>query len=264
MPETASCVVRDLQLTPAELKFYVEEGYLRLGGLVDPDVIDDLREEIIDVACTAHDLDREQLCHATASADKLRQSRQYLASMKLNELINGEAMISIASQLVGGPAKLYSPFTAVKAGGGGGSFDFHQDNNYTQHEPEGGSLNIWVALSDMSPENGCLQVIPRSHRNGQLPSKDCPDKDGHQQIDVDPIDCVPLRMRAGEAVAFSRWTVHGSGPNHTNEPRVAYALQYVRNDVNYLDKKTCEWRPIDKPLWHIGPVDEIGPYAGEK
>ena len=264
MLQTDSCVVRELELTPAELKFYVDEGYLRLGGLVDPQAIDEIREEILDIACRAHQLTREQLAHATGSADKLRQSRQYLESMKLNELVNGPAILSIASQLVGGPAKLYSPFTAVKAGGGGGVFDFHQDNNYTQHEPAGGSLNIWVAFDDMSPENGCLQLIPRSHLNGQLPSKDCPDKDGHQQIDVNPVHCVPLRMKAGEAVAFSRWTVHGSGPNRTDEPRVAYALQYVRNDVKYFDKKSSQWRLIEKPLWHIGPVAELGDYANEK
>lgn len=264
MSQMESCVVRELLLAPAELKFYCEEGYLRLGGLVDPAVISVLRGEILDVVCRAHHVTREQLCHASESADKLRQSRQYLESMKLHELINGSAMLSIASQLVGGPAKLYSPFTAVKAGGGGGKFDFHQDNNYTQHEPVGGSLNIWVALDDMSPENGCLKVMPRSHLSGQLPSKDCPDQDGHQQIDIAEIDCVPLRMRAGEAVAFSRWTVHGSGPNHTNEPRVAYALQYVRDDVQYLDKQSGQWRPIDKPLWHIGPVAALGDYADEK
>src|SRR5262245_22586112 len=118
MIEMESCTVRDMLLSAAELKFYLNEGYLRLGGLVDPEAVHQIREEILDVVCRAHHLTREQLSHATGSAaDKLRQSRQYLEGMKLNELINGPAMLSIASQLVGGPAKLYSPFTAVKAGG---------------------------------------------------------------------------------------------------------------------------------------------------
>jgi hypothetical protein len=39
----------------------------------------------------------------------------------------------------------------VKAGGGGGTFPFHQDKNYTNHDPALGSINIWVALVDALP-----------------------------------------------------------------------------------------------------------------
>jgi ectoine hydroxylase-related dioxygenase (phytanoyl-CoA dioxygenase family) len=256
-------VLRPVNISSEDLNFYRDHGYLRINKIVDPSAIDTLREEILEVVCRSHGVSRMELSQASTSADKLRQSRQYLEAMKLNELINGAEMISLASQLVEGPARLYSPFTAVKSGGGGGTFHFHQDNNYTQHEPVGGSLNIWVALSDMSEANGCLQVVPRSHLNGNVTSKESADGDGHREVEVDPATCVALNMKAGDAVAFSRWAIHGSGPNNTIEPRVAYALQYVRDDVKYFDKKTSQWKPIVEPLWHIGPVEQLGDYANE-
>jgi len=260
MPATLQPVVRPIRLAPAEVQFYKNEGYLVIGGLIDSDTAADLREEIIDVVCQAHGVTRQQLNHASGKADKLRQSAQYLEGSKLHALIHGREILGVASQLIEGQAIMYSPFTAIKAGGGGGTFHFHQDNNYTEHVPGTSSLNIWIALNDMTPENGCLQVVPRSHLGGQIQSRQSDDGDDHRQVEVDPLACLPVRMRAGDAIAFTRWTVHGSGPNDTSEARVAYALQCHREDTQYVNKQTGEKkRLLDHPLWELGAVSEIKP-----
>lgn len=254
----ASGIVTSLRLTDSEVEFYRREGYLCLPGLVDTAAVDRLRTEVFDVL-EANGVSRAGLGQASETADKLRQCPQYLAGSALDELINGEATLAVASRLIGGRAIRYLPFTAVKAGGGGGTFHFHQDNNYTRHDPALGSINIWVALEDMTPENGCLQVVPRSH-HAQLDARTSDDGDSHRQVEVDPLTCLPIRMRAGDAVAFTRWTVHGSGPNHTDEPRVAYALQFHREDVRWLDAQDGQWRPlVDSPRFATPPVTKLGP-----
>ncbi|MEM6551395.1 MAG: phytanoyl-CoA dioxygenase family protein [Planctomycetota bacterium] len=251
-------VVNELQLTDSEIRFYQEEGYLYLGGLVKAEAVEALRQEILDVMEGHFGISEDDLRHASSAADKLRQSSQHLKGSLLEDLISGDKVKAVAAQLIGGPAHVYLPFSAVKAGGGGGMFHFHQDNNYTNHEPAMGSINIWVALVDMSPDNGCLQVVPRSHKGGQLLSHNSDDGDGHQQLEVDPLTCLPVRMRAGDAVAFTRWTVHGSGPNTTDQPRVAYALQFHRDDVSWIDKETGEKSLlVDSPRFSIGPVDRF-------
>ena len=259
MPTLAADVIAPIQLTDREVRFYKEEGYLPLPGFVRSEVVASLRQEVFDVL-EAEGVSADSLKRATSAADKLRQSSRYLAGSMLDALINSDATIAVASRLIGGPAHRYMPFTAVKAGGGGGTFHYHQDNNYTVHEPAIGSINIWVALVDMTPENGCLQVIPRSHLHGQIKSHNSDDGDGHQQIDVDPSDCLPIRMRAGDAVAFTRWTVHGSGPNHTAEARVAYALQYHRDDVKWKDGE--QWKLlIETPRFATRPLATLRPTA---
>lgn len=253
-----SSIVTPISLTDSEVEFYNREGYLSLPGLVDSRAVERLRHEVFAVLA-ANGVPRAGLDRATETADKLRQCPQYLAGSALDELINGESTLAVAARLIGGPAHRYLPFTAVKAGGGGGTMHFHQDNNYTRHDPALGSINLWVALGDMTPENGCLQIVPRSHR-AQLDSRSSDDCDTHRQVDVDPLECLPIRMRPGDAVAFSRWTVHGSGPNVTDQPRVAYALQYHRNDVRWLDTETDGWRLlIDTPRMATPPVTTLGP-----
>ena len=141
-------------------------------------------------------------------------------------------------------------------------FHYHQDNQYTRHEPAEFSTNIWVALDDMSPANGCLQVAPQTHLDGTFDSEESADGDGHRAMDIDASRFLPVRMHAGDAIAFSRLTVHGSGPNNTSNPRVAYALQYHREDVTFLDKETDSWEVLkESPRWSVGPVDTLGAAA---
>lgn len=251
-------VVSPIRLTDSEVEFYKREGYLCLPGFVRAEAVEWLRDEVFEVL-EANGIPRSRLSRASETADKLRQYDQYLAGSALDELINGPATLAVASRLIGGRAIRYLPFTAVKAAGGGGTFHPHQDNNYTRHDPALGSINIWVALCDMTPDNGCLQIVPRSH-HAQLDSRTSDDGDNHRQVEVDPLDCFPIRMRAGDAVAFTRWTVHGSGANITDEPRVAYALQYHREDVRWLNPEDGQWRLlVDTPRKATPPVTKLGP-----
>lgn len=249
--------VAPLQLSEGEIRFYKDEGYLLLPGLLNEDAAAMLRDEVLDIMAQSAGLSRERLQQAQSSKDKLIQTAQYLRDSQLDHLVNSPQLLSVAEQLMEGPSTLYLPFTAVKSGGGGGRFHFHQDNQYTRFDGPG--INIWIALSPMSPENGCLQIVPRTHLQGTLDSVENPDGDGHRTVAQDPTRFLPVRMRSGDAVAFSRLTLHGSGPNHTDEPRVAYAVQFHRNDVRATwDGETHLL--TERPRWaNIAPVDEITP-----
>ncbi|MCE9613433.1 MAG: phytanoyl-CoA dioxygenase family protein [Lentisphaerae bacterium] len=250
-------VVSPMVLTANERRFYREEGYLCLPGFVESRHLEALRAEVLAILA-AKGMDLQRLGQATDTADKLRQYSAYLRGSHLDRLINGSRALAVAAQLLGGAAIRYLPFTAVKLGGGGGTFHFHQDNNYTTHDPALGSINIWVALVDMTPENGCLLVVPRSHLGGTLEAVNAGDGDGHRKVSADPEYYLPIRMRAGDAVAFTRLTVHGSGPNQTPEPRLAYALQYHRDDVKYRDPASGEWKLlITNPRTQTPPQDAL-------
>lgn len=246
-------IVAEWSLSEGEVRFYQDEGYLLLPGLLADDALPTLQSEVLAVM-EAAGMSLERLRRAQSSGDKLFQSGQYLSGSALDALINSQSLRHIAGQLMGGESSLYLPFSAVKSGGGGGTFHFHQDNQYTRFDGPG--INIWFALSDMSPENGCLQVVPRSHLSGTIDSVENPDGDGHRTVAQDPTRFLPVRMRAGDAIAFSRLTLHGSGPNHTDQPRLAYAVQFHRNDVSATwDGQTH--RLVDHSRWPVAPVAEL-------
>lgn len=252
----ANEILRYQALADNELQFYRRSGYLSLPGLIAPEDAAALAEEVL-LVMEGLGIRREDLRLATTSKDKLRQSRQYLSHWTAARLIHSEGLRAIASQLMGGPSTLYMPFTAVKSGGGGGRFHFHQDNQYTHFDGPG--INIWFALGEMSPENGCLQIASASHLEGTLDSVESEDKDGHRTVAVEPKDFLPLRMMPGDAVAFSRLTLHGSGANRTDQPRLGYAVQFHRDDVRATRNGEDLGLLKENPRYDIQPVDKISP-----
>ena len=142
-------LVRPLQLTDSEVRFYHDHGYLTLPGFLTSEAADLLREEVLTVL-EANGTPRASLTTARGSADKLQQCSQYLAGSALDHLINGPDTLAVASRLIGGRAVRYLPFTAVKNGGGGGTMHFHQDNNYTRFICISKDLQIYPDASKMT------------------------------------------------------------------------------------------------------------------
>lgn len=245
-------IVSPRDLTDEQIRLYNEQGYVLLPGLVSSPDAARLKADVMAIMETIG-----------LGTTKLKQSHEFLEGSPLDTFVNSADLRRVAEQLMGGASTLYLPFTAVKSGGGGGEFHFHQDNQYTRFDGPG--INLWFALGPMTEENGCLRVVPQSHLHGTLPSEQSPDKDGHRKVVFEPEDFVSVLMQPGDCVAFSRLTVHGSGPNTTDEPRAAYAVQFHRDDVRAVfDSKgryefaPDEWKLLkENPRWTIGPVKKI-------
>jgi len=239
--------VRPIRLSEAEIARYHAEGFLQIPGVLDRDGVSAMYGEVLDVMQRIGGYE----------TSKLRQSSQYLAGGMIDRVVNSARLAELAGQLLGGPGSVYLPFTAVK-GSGGGQFHFHQDNNYTRFVGPG--INMWIALEAMSPDNGCLMVVPRSHLQGTLASENAGEQDNHRKVTFTPDDFAAVRMAPGDCVAFTRDTVHGSGPNRSGATRVAYAVQYFRDDAEYIDRVTGERKSLlrESPYRiRIGPVSKI-------
>ena len=104
--------------------------------------------------------------------------------------------------------------------------DWHQDRAVTLEEADRTRmLTVWIAINDATIENGCLQVIPRSHKSTMRPH--CP----HPQLAIppnqfDPSAATPLPVRAGGAILFDPLTIHSSRRNETNGVRWSFDLRY--------------------------------------
>jgi 2-oxoglutarate-dependent dioxygenase len=256
-PPTLNPVLSDWKLDGNEIAFYRKEGYLTLPGLMHRDAAEQARGEVLEILRSGCNLTDADLSGRSERKHALVQTPQYLAGSVLDRLINSAELSRIASQLLGGPACLYMPFTAVKSGGGGGRFSFHQDNQYTRFTDGLLGINIWFALSTMAPETGCLQICPRSHLRGTLDSDPAPD--GHRKTKFEPESFLPIRMNPGDAVAFSRLTIHGSGINVTDAPRVGYAVQFHRDDALAVWDQQPPRTLKGANRWPTGPVEVITP-----
>ncbi|MFW6195484.1 MAG: phytanoyl-CoA dioxygenase family protein [Chloroflexota bacterium] len=107
---------------------------------------------------------------------------------------------------------------------------WHQDNGViTEEADESDILTVWFPLMDTSPENGCLQVVPGSHR-GELLTH-CPgykDSPGLQIPETlfDPDIAMPVPVKKGGALFLTKMTVHSSLPNVSDRIRWSFDLRY--------------------------------------
>eukprot|EP00051_Salpingoeca_urceolata_P013079 m.163489 g.163489 ORF g.163489 m.163489 type:complete len:272 (+) comp17691_c0_seq3:46-861(+) len=108
---------------------------------------------------------------------------------------------------------------------------WHQDR--WQHLDKDPLLTVYTALDAATPENGCVQIIPGSHKLGLL-NPEHPSgflEEEHVAKHCSDEKIVDLRLLAGQVALLHNWTVHRSGINSSTSPRRAFS-------VNYMDATT--------------------------
>ncbi|HEY0157917.1 MAG TPA: phytanoyl-CoA dioxygenase family protein [Thermoanaerobaculia bacterium] len=106
---------------------------------------------------------------------------------------------------------------------------WHQDG-ITERVEDAQVPAVWLGLTDATAENGCLRVVPRSHRLGLVPHANVPDPDNltsygtTAQVEIEaPCDIV---MKAGEMSLHHPLLLHASNANRTGEPRIGFSATY--------------------------------------
>ena len=104
--------------------------------------------------------------------------------------------------------------------------DWHQDRAVTLEEADDTRMvTAWLAITDATLENGCLQVVPGSHKSGM--KLHCPKPQlGIPTRFFDQKTAVPLPVKAGGVILFHPLTIHGSLENHSQHFRWSFDLRY--------------------------------------
>jgi ectoine hydroxylase-related dioxygenase (phytanoyl-CoA dioxygenase family) len=117
---------------------------------------------------------------------------------------------------------------------------WHQDAAYWQITPKK-NVTAWIALGPTFLENGCLRIIPGSHRQlvEHKPLNDATSHfaNGLPPEAIDDKSAVSLEMQPGEFVIFNEATYHGSEANGSDVPRVALSVRYTSPDVKFEIEK---------------------------
>lgn len=170
----------------------------------------------------------------TVSVDKESPfwSSSFLADTEFKEQLSSsvnDILGSSVTDVMSDHKPLGSSFL-VKQPGEYSVMPIHQDWTVVD-ESKFGSYTFWMPLQDTNSKNGCLQVIPGSHKlNSQLRSPSLPvDFEGIRQELRSYLIDVPLK--AGEAILFNHALMHASPPNKTSEPRIAVTYGFVPNEA---------------------------------
>jgi phytanoyl-CoA hydroxylase len=122
-----------------------------------------------------------------------------------------------------------------------GSVHPHQDSSVVFTEPLS-CCALWIALEDATVENGCMWIIPSSHRAGLLARvvKEPAAVHGRRFLNLGNVPAVndslfvPLEVKAGTAVVMSGELIHQSKANKSNVSRQAYALHFIEGSGTHI------------------------------
>jgi phytanoyl-CoA hydroxylase len=140
-------------------------------------------------------------------------------------------LLEVARELVGSSLMTISTNVFNKPPGVDGRHPIHQDLRYFTLRPADRIVAAWTAISRCTRENGCLAVIPGSHRAGlqghAMPGWEW-ENSGFLAADDAPLAArVHLEMEPGDTVLFHPLLLHGSGRNRTNDFRRAISTHYA-------------------------------------
>lgn len=149
----------------------------------------------------------------------------------------------------------------IKGGNDGTFVSWHQDSAYFGLDPHD-LVTAWVALTDATRENGCMEVIPGSHLGAAQTHNETYDAKnllarGQEIEHLDDSSAIHMELQAGEFSLHNERTVHGSLPNKTDAPRIGLALFYIPTHVkSTLARRTaCLVRGEDTyGYWDADPI----------
>ena len=147
-------------------------------------------------------------------------------------------ILDMVEQLIGPDIILWGSTLFGKPAGTGKATPWHQDGEYWPIRPLE-TCSVWIAIDDVTPENGCLKVIPGSHRDRSLRRHhDLTDQDVtlNLELDADEFDESQARnvvLQAGQMSLHDIYLLHGSNANTSGNRRAGYVVRFMPSSSHF-------------------------------
>jgi len=162
----------------------------------------------------------------------LVRSKTHLLFTWMDELVRHPKVLDAVESIIGPNILIYHLTSWLKEPGEPSHVSWHQDGTYFGLEPYE-QVTAWIALSDATPEMGCMKMIPGSHVIGQRAHKDTFSPGNllsrGQTIDY-PLDYtkyVMMPVKAGQISLHHTHVVHSSEQNRSNQRRIGFGVSYI-------------------------------------
>ncbi|MER6619535.1 phytanoyl-CoA dioxygenase family protein [Streptomyces sp. NPDC000931] len=222
------------QVTSEVAQRIADDGFVALGELIPPEelaIYRDIYDRFLSGEIAAGDKRSDLGSHAPLKEGVRENITQIMWPSALHpplrELPLHERALTLARELIGADAELDFDMMIHKDPRSGVPTPWHQDAAYWIDMPDHRAVSIWVALDDADVDNGCMWYVRGSHLRPLRQHR--PTSDGKNiecDCSEDEPGATPVPVRAGEAVAHTGTTLHGSRGNTTDGTRRAYILNY--------------------------------------
>ena len=238
-------------MTAIDIDAYRERGFVVLSGLFAEDELERWRERLrVILAGEVEPAERMlvmrdvMVARGAVRPEAREQEIAKLQDFENDPVLRGYAahsrVLDHVQSIIGPDIASIHTMLINKPPGVDGRHPLHQDLLYFPFRPADGIVATWTALETCTRGNGCLAVVPGSHRGELLPHEN-PEWEhlnfgyfGAAGIGAAP-EREHLEMEPGDTVFFHPLLLHGSGRNRSAGFRRAISAHYASASCRFLD-----------------------------
>jgi non-heme Fe2+,alpha-ketoglutarate-dependent halogenase len=208
-------------LSPQQIEAYRRDGFLFPIEIFSSKEVDEFRSSF------------ESLIESTRSYSPKRFDRLHQFFDWAHQIVTNETLLDVVEGILGDDILVYGTLVLAKQPHDLLYASWHQDSFYSGLHLTP-STTAWIALTPSHQKNGCMRVIPGSHKLGALDHENVAD-DPHMlnrrgeriKVDVDESQAVDVVLKPGEISLHESTLVHGSRANSSDEPRIGFIVRFV-------------------------------------
>ena len=222
-------------IASSDVEFYRENGFLVVPGLASPQEVETLRADAVDLCRGKYP--NEKLPPVDAGLSDAEVLGRFLCIHQIHKIspimleagVKHQGMAEVLAALIGPDVKCMQSMLFIKPPGFQGQA-WHQDEIFIptrDHSLTGG----WIALDDATVENGCMWVLPGSHRGclwETRPHENTDEFDGaSESYGFDGSGEIPVEVKTGDVVFFDGYLLHRSRKNRSQMHRRVLVNHYM-------------------------------------
>ena len=255
-------------LSSEEQSAYRDNGYVVPAWRLPTSRVDAMRDALDRLIAANPGVRPERLvsAHLENGSEGVKGSRDFL------DLARDAELVELISDAIGEDVILWGCQVFCKPGGDGLETPFHQDGHYWPIRPLA-TCTAWIALDPSTCENGCLRVIPGSHRAQKLYShlrEDRQDLVLNQRIEaLDESKAVDIELEPGQMSLHDVYMIHGAAVNRSPQRRAGVAIRYMPGtsvmERELMKPTAASGYFVDfstRPLWLLRGHDRTGRNTG--
>lgn len=235
----ADFVVEDFDsITDEHIEAYHALGYLVVEKAFPQSMVDDAlagllalingeRADFTGIQFEAWAKDRLDRITKEEKQDYVRKIAWFVNyDERLKAMSEYPPLIRTIERMLGDRPKLFQDMALIKPPGGGREKPWHQDKAYFDIRLEDRVVGAWIALDEATAENGCMHVIPCSHKEGAVvhfKRRDWQICDTDVKVEQD----VMVPLKPGGCLLFDGLIHHGTPPNYSKKRRRALQFHYA-------------------------------------
>ncbi len=182
------------------------------------------------------------------------------------DLVTHPKLLDLVEAILGSEILIYGSLVLSKIPGSYSHLSWHQDQYFFPQKTKTSYLSAWIALTDTTVENGCMKVIPKSHKEGILPHLPFSEDNTNLLTKGEEIKISPQKneienivLKPGQISLHDGALIHSSSPNLTNKNRVGFIVRYLTPDILKTNNPVLQVRG-KKSITHLNTYKNL-PYS---